>query len=89
MYSLYILYTLNVKRFFYKKGGMELVSLRLPDNMKDRLERIAEEEHRPLSNLLRLIIMDWLSRQEERGSSLKPAFAFQFPKQRKRKEKEA
>jgi predicted transcriptional regulator len=44
---------------------MELIGVRLPDELKKKLERIAEKEHRPLSNLVRLIIVQWLQKYEE------------------------
>ena len=43
---------------------MELVTIRLPDELKKRLEQIAQEQHRPLSNLVRLILIEWLEKQE-------------------------
>lgn len=39
---------------------MELVTIRLPDEIKQELEKFAQEQHRPLSNLIRLIIIEWL-----------------------------
>lgn len=50
---------------------MELVTIRLPDDMKEKLEKIAQAEHRPLSNLLRLIIMGWLEEQEKKPKAKK------------------
>jgi predicted transcriptional regulator len=44
---------------------MELVTIRLPDEMKEKLSQIAEQQHRPLSNLIRLILMEWLEQQEK------------------------
>jgi predicted transcriptional regulator len=52
-------------------GVMELVTIRLPDDMKEKLEKIAQDEHRPLSNLLRLIIMEWLEEQDKKPKSRK------------------
>ena len=37
-----------------------MIGTRLDDKIVKILQKIAEEEHRPLSNLLRLIILDWL-----------------------------
>ncbi len=37
-----------------------MIGTRLDDKVVKILQEIAEEEHRPLSNLLRLIILDWL-----------------------------
>jgi predicted transcriptional regulator len=39
---------------------MQMIGTRLDDKVVKILQKIAEEEHRPLSNLLRLIILDWL-----------------------------
>jgi predicted transcriptional regulator len=44
---------------------MELVTIRLPDEIKEKLAKIAEEQHRPLSNLIRLALMEWLEQQEK------------------------
>jgi predicted transcriptional regulator len=43
---------------------MELIAVRVPDELKEHLEKIAEEEHRPLSNLIRLILMQWVEQRE-------------------------
>ena len=37
-----------------------MVSTRLDPEVKKLLEKMAEEQHRPLSNLVRLIILEWL-----------------------------
>jgi predicted transcriptional regulator len=47
---------------------MELIAIRVPDEIKKRLEKIAEKEHRPLSNLIRLILMEWLEKYEKKES---------------------
>jgi predicted transcriptional regulator len=39
---------------------MEMIGTRLDPEVVKVLQEIAEEEHRPISNLLRLIILDWL-----------------------------
>jgi len=44
---------------------MELLTVRIPAEMKERLEQIARREHRPLSNLVRFILMKWLEQHEE------------------------
>ena len=43
---------------------MELVTIRIPEEIKKKLDEIAEDEQRPISNLVRLIITQWL---KERG----------------------
>jgi len=45
---------------FCYKGDMEMIGTRLDPEVVKVLQEIAEEEHRPISNLLRLIILDWL-----------------------------
>jgi predicted DNA-binding protein len=47
---------------------MELIAVRIPDEMKEKLEKIAQEQHRPLSNLVRLILIQWLEQHEEASS---------------------
>ena len=47
---------------------MELIAVRIPEEMKERLEKIALEEHRPLSNLVRLILIQWLAEYEKESS---------------------
>ena len=37
-----------------------MVSTRLDPEIKELLEKMAKEQHRPLSNLVRLIILEWL-----------------------------
>ena len=37
-----------------------MIGTRLDPEVVKELQKIAEEEHRPISNLLRLIILDWL-----------------------------
>ena len=43
---------------------MELLAVRLTEEMKEKLEKIAQDQHRPLSNLVRLILIEWLEKQE-------------------------
>ena len=42
---------------------MELVTIRIPDEIKKKLDEIAHNDQRPLSNLIRLIITQWLKEQ--------------------------
>ena len=37
-----------------------MIGTRLDPEVVKELQKIAEEEHRPLGNLLRIIILDWL-----------------------------
>jgi len=39
---------------------MELIGVKVPKELKDKLQAIADEQHRPLSNLVRIIIMEYL-----------------------------
>jgi len=46
---------------FLLKGVMrDMVATRLDPEIKELLEKMAQEQHRPLSNLIRLIILEWL-----------------------------
>ena len=47
---------------------MELIAVRIPEEMKEKLEKIAQEQHRPLSNLVRLILIQWLAEYEKESS---------------------
>ena len=47
---------------------MELIAVRIPDEMKEKLEKVAQEQHRPLSNLVRLILIQWLAEYEKESS---------------------
>jgi predicted DNA-binding protein len=44
---------------------MELIAVRIPEEMKEKLEKVAQEQHRPLSNLVRLILIQWLAQYEK------------------------
>ena len=43
-----------------KEGMRDMVSTRLDPDVKKLLEKMAKEQHRPLSNLVRLIILEWI-----------------------------
>jgi predicted DNA-binding protein len=47
---------------------MDLIAVRIPEEMKERLEKIAQEQHRPLSNLVRLVLIQWLEQYEKESS---------------------
>jgi predicted DNA-binding protein len=47
---------------------MELIAVRIPEEMKEKLEKVAQEQHRPLSNLVRLILIQWLAEYEKESS---------------------
>ena len=46
---------------------MELIAVRIPKDLKNKLQKIAESEHRPLSNLIRLILLEWVEKYEKKG----------------------
>lgn len=50
---------------------MDFAALRIPEDLKKKLETIAKEEHRSLSNLIRLILIQWLEEKEK--SQKKPS----------------
>ena len=37
-----------------------MIATRIEPELKELLEKMADEQHRPLSNLVRLIIIEWL-----------------------------
>jgi predicted DNA-binding protein len=45
---------------------MGLIALRIPDDLEKKLKKLAEEDHRPLSNLIRLILIQWLEEKEKK-----------------------
>jgi predicted transcriptional regulator len=51
---------------------MELIGVRVSKEIKDKLQAIADEEQRPLSNLVRIIITDWLKGREAQETKKKP-----------------
>jgi predicted transcriptional regulator len=46
---------------------MELIGVRLPQDLKEKLQQIADSQYRPLSNLIRLILIEWLEAFEEQA----------------------
>jgi predicted DNA-binding protein len=44
---------------------MKLIGVRIPQELKEKLQKIADSEHRPLSNLVRLILIEWLEKYEK------------------------
>ena len=57
MYQLIFLYGFIVK----------IVTFKIPEKAKDKLEKYAKEDRRPLSNLVRNIVLDWLDEQEKKA----------------------
>ncbi len=50
---------------------MELIALRIPPELKERIERLAQEQHRPLSNMIRLMLIEWLDEHDSKPSTAK------------------
>jgi predicted DNA-binding protein len=44
---------------------MEMIGFRIDEKIKKRLEKIAKKERRPLANLIRIIVEDWLEEYEK------------------------
>lgn len=51
--------------FFGIKAVMELLTCRVPLEVKNKLEEIAKRVDRPVSNLLRLIVIDFVASHEK------------------------
>jgi len=45
--------------------GTVAVNIRLQKEIKDKLQKIADEEHRPLSNLISKILIDYLKSKDK------------------------
>lgn len=50
------------------KNKSVVVGVRLSEQVKDKLQELADEDHRPLSNFISKILLDYLS---DRGIELK------------------
>ncbi|MDL1973405.1 MAG: ribbon-helix-helix protein, CopG family [Deltaproteobacteria bacterium] len=44
---------------------MELIGVRLPEELKKKLQQVADSQHRPLSNLIRLILIEWVEEYDK------------------------
>lgn len=42
------------------------ITFKVPEEIREKLDKIAEEERRPLSNLIRNIVIDWLKEHENK-----------------------
>jgi predicted DNA-binding ribbon-helix-helix protein len=52
--------------FLYKEAMKEeMIGVRLETKLRSIIENIAEQEQRSLSNLVRLIIIDWLKTNKD------------------------
>lgn len=45
-----------------------MIGFRVDEEVKKRLEEIAKTERRPLANLIRIIVEDWLDQYEKESS---------------------
>jgi len=43
-----------------KKANLDLITIRVNPDDKKRLEELAEEDRRTISNFIRIIVEDWL-----------------------------
>jgi predicted transcriptional regulator len=48
-----------------KNMGTVAVNIRLPEEIRERLQKLAESEHRSLSNLISKILLDYLKEREK------------------------
>lgn len=46
----------------------EFIALRLETDLRDALERIAEGEDRSVASLIRLVLRDWVSDRDKKGT---------------------
>ena len=51
--------------FFVYEIIMKLIAVRIPEELKEKLQNIADSQHRPLSNLIRLILIEWLEKYDK------------------------
>jgi hypothetical protein len=49
---------LNGKANFNKREDMATIALKVPDAVKEKLQALADEDHRTLGNLVRLLLYD-------------------------------
>lgn len=61
----YTKYTLLSRGFFNMNRTVETITFKVTEDTKKRLEEIAEEDRRPLSNLCRNIVLDWLEEHDK------------------------
>ncbi|UCD87139.1 MAG: ribbon-helix-helix protein, CopG family [Desulfobacterales bacterium] len=47
------------------------ITFKVPEEIKQKLKKLAEEDRRPLSNLIRNIVLDWLAEQEAKAAKTK------------------
>jgi Arc/MetJ-type ribon-helix-helix transcriptional regulator len=45
---------------------MENVTIKLPEEVKEKLERLAIDDRRSMSNFVRNIVLDWLEGHEKK-----------------------
>jgi len=49
------------------KKNLDLITIRVNPKDKQRLEKLANEDRRPLSNFIRIIVEDWLRDHSPQG----------------------
>lgn len=55
--------------FFVYEIIMKLIAVRIPEELKSKLQQIADSQHRPLSNLIRLILIEWIEEYEKKAKN--------------------
>jgi predicted transcriptional regulator len=50
-----------------KRKRLNPISIRLDDEMLATLRQIAEDEHRPMANLIVAALKEWLAGRDQRG----------------------
>jgi len=54
------------------KTESKVVGVRLPQEVRDKLQELADEDHRPLSNFISKILLDYLHEQGIKVKKKKP-----------------
>ena len=57
----------NYNQLWYKTMKSVVVGVRLPEDAKVKLQELADEEHRSLSNLISKILLDYLKGRDIGG----------------------
>ena len=65
MYPKYIRYICLSRKIYGIRKFMENVTIKLPEEVKEKLERLAIDDRRSLSSFVRNIVLDWLEEQED------------------------
>ena len=62
----------NNNPLWYETMKSVVVGIRLPQDAKDKLQQLADEEHRSLSNLISKIVLDYLKDKDIEGKEETP-----------------